>query len=282
LVNEAFGDFNAKHNDLIKGQVQFAIYDSLMGWIGSLTAMVPGKGYQYYSNGSGILRYPRLAMFGKAQAQEQLAQSAYWKFNPHKFQANMNMVVSVDVCDQVLSQGNLLVGAFVGNELRGFAEAKMIGNHKYVYFLNIAGNANEQLSFRLLDESTGTSYELNGTAVLEPNLLKGNLVQPVLLSTVTKIACETIASSMFAMTAEIYPVPTASNVIIKLALGSDESVMVKLFDLSGKELLSDNKGQFAKGNYEIPVQTESLADGVYIVEISSSKEFKRFKMVKTK
>jgi hypothetical protein len=282
LVNDAFGDFNAKHNDLIKGQVQFAIYDSLMGWIGSLTAMVPGKGYQYYSNGTGTLRYPRLAMFGKTQVEEKLASSAHWKINPYKFQTNMNMVVSVDVCDKVLAEGNLLLGAFVNGELRGFAQAKGVNNNKYLYFLNVAGISDEQISFRLLNESTGITNELNGSFVFEPNLLKGNLVQPVILTPVNKIACETSTPLTISLEAEIYPVPTQTNVMLKVALGIEETISVKVFDLSGKELFSENKGQFVKGNYEIPVHTESLADGVYLVEVSTSKEFKRFKMVKTK
>jgi hypothetical protein len=282
LVNDAFGDFNAKHNDLIKGQVQFAIYDSLMGWIGSLTAMVPGKGYQYFSNGTGTLRYPRLAMFGKTQVEEKLASSAHWKINPYKFQTNMNMVVSVDVCDKVLAEGNLLLGAFVNGELRGFAQAKGVNNNKYLYFLNVAGITDEQITFRLLNESTGITNELNGSFVFEPNLLKGNLVQPVILTPVNKIACETSTPLTISLEAEIYPVPTQTNVMLKVALGIEETISVKVFDLSGKELFSENKGQFVKGNYEIPVHTESLADGVYLVEVSTSKEFKRFKMVKTK
>lgn len=91
-------------------------------------------------------------MFGKTQVEEKLASSAHWKINPYKFQTNMNMVVSVDVCDKVLAEGNLLLGAFVNGELRGFAPTKGVNNNKYLYFLNVAGITDEQITFRLLNQ----------------------------------------------------------------------------------------------------------------------------------
>ena len=49
-LNEAFASTVA-HNNIIKDQDSFAIYDaSKQTWIGSLTEMLPGRGYMYFSN----------------------------------------------------------------------------------------------------------------------------------------------------------------------------------------------------------------------------------------
>jgi len=279
-LNEAFANFNPKHNDLIKGQIQFAVYDSLLGWIGSMQVLSPGRGYQYFSHAAGTLLYPRSAMFGKTNSNENLVQSKYWSYNANKFESNMNLIASIDVCSELQAKGDLLLGAFVGDELRGLAKAQLVSPNNYAYFLNIGGNNKEEITFKLLDESTTTVYPLNGLLSFEPNLLKGSLVQPVTLGMDVKIECNNKTDIRMAISAEIFPVPTRSNITAKVSLPNEENIVIKIYDLSGKELMVEHKGNFAKGNYEWPIPTETLADGIYIVEIATQKQSMRFKMIK--
>lgn len=65
--------------------------------------------------------------------------------------------------------------------------------------------------------------------MFEPNLLKGNLVQPVILTPVNKIACETSTPLTISLEAEIYPVPTQTNVMLKVALGIEETISVERY-----------------------------------------------------
>ena len=59
-INEALAslDATAVADDLIKSQFAFAQYVDGLGWVGSLTTMEPGLGYQIYTANGGTLTYP--------------------------------------------------------------------------------------------------------------------------------------------------------------------------------------------------------------------------------
>ena len=57
-VKEAFGYHIPVAEDLVKSQHAFAVYDDLMGWIGSLLYMEPGRGYMYFSDAEATFYYP--------------------------------------------------------------------------------------------------------------------------------------------------------------------------------------------------------------------------------
>ncbi|MCF8428206.1 MAG: T9SS type A sorting domain-containing protein [Bacteroidia bacterium] len=281
-VNDAFGAFGSKQNDLLKGQVQFAIYDTTLGWIGSLTALIPGKGYQYYSNGVGVLRYPRSAMFGKTTLPENLATSAYWKINPHTYEGNMNLIANVDVCEEVLQEGNLLLGAFVGSELRGFTAVKEVGSNQFSYFLTVAGNDKEVLNFKLLNEATGAVYELKENTNFGLNQLQGSLKMPMKFTSVNKIACVSSTKIESSLSVNLYPNPSQDKVNLSVSLPNEDAISIRVYDISGKQVMQKDMGYFAKGNYVLNLNTSELQEGIYLVEVTTSNENQRIKMIKIK
>ncbi len=278
-VNDAFGAYASKQNDLIKGQVQFAVYDSTLGWIGSLTTLMPGRGYQYYANGTGVLRYPRSAMFGKSSNENTLT-SKYWKLNPYGFENNMNLIVKVDACNEVLKSGQLLLGAFVNNELRGFSKVTQINNESYSYFLTVAGKYQEQVTFKLLHESTGEVFPIQTELVFEPNALKGSLTSPITMSSSKEVPCTENAVIASQLEISLYPVPSKENVSVKISQPTDSDVQIKIFDLSGKQIQAKSIGLLKKGIHELNLNLDAIAEGVYIVEVVSGTESQRCKLIR--
>ena len=62
-LEEAFESLTPNHGDMIKGQGSFSTYNAATGlWSGSLSTMVPGKGYIYFSNDteSKTFSYPAI------------------------------------------------------------------------------------------------------------------------------------------------------------------------------------------------------------------------------
>ncbi len=278
LINEALSDLNATQNDLVKGQDNFAIYDSTLGWVGSLKTMIPNEGYQYKASDSGFFNYPLSAMFGKKEFEDNSVKSAYWSFNPHKFAGNMSLVAKVSACSNLQNTQGFLLGAFVNDELRGFTKPVSTKANEQAYFLTIAGGENENIIFKLLDESTGNVYDLDQSIAYNTNAITGSLAEPLLLS--NEAPC--IANkSIGAFSSNVYPVPFNESLTIGFNLPQNDKVSIRIIDISGKELgIICKEELYNKGAHQLNWKSTGLPTGVYIIEIVSSGNTVRHKIVK--
>lgn len=276
-TNEALAGWTATQNDLIKGQSNFSMYDTILGWVGSLSVMKPNTGYLYKSATSGSFTYPRSAMFGKTAVEENVLSSNYWKVDPHKFQGNMNMVAKVEACANLENSGNFLLGAFVGDELRGFGKMQQVSG-KQEYFLNISGKEGEQVSFRLLDETNGKEYEMNQSLVYKTNTLAGNLSQPYVIS--SNDPCIPLHAAGNSLVT-VYPVPFTDLLNLGFELNETQRINVRLVDISGKEAMQVCEAErFDKGKHELKLKTGELPVGVYVVEVEANGIISRHKVIK--
>jgi hypothetical protein len=221
-------------------------------------------------------------MFGKTNVSEDLATSAYWKINPYTYEGNMNLIANVDVCQEVMKEGNLLLGAFVGSELRGFAASKEVGSNQYAYFLTIAGNGNEVLTFKLLNEATGAVYELKESTSFGLNQLQGSLKMPMKFTSVNKIACVSSTKIESSLSVNLYPNPSQDKVNLNVSLPNEDAISISIFDISGKQVMQQAMGNFAKGNYVLNLNTSELQEGIYLLEVKTSGDSQRLKMIKIK
>lgn len=69
-IQSAFSYLSPMHDDLIKSQTKFAMYDHDLGWIGSLEYMQPNAGYMYKSNKTDTIRfvYPQQSLMNKVRS----------------------------------------------------------------------------------------------------------------------------------------------------------------------------------------------------------------------
>ncbi|MDZ4667752.1 MAG: LamG-like jellyroll fold domain-containing protein [bacterium] len=284
-TTEAFSSLSASSGDLIKSQTQFAVYDPIIGWVGSLTTMIPNKGYMFRSGSNATFAYPKSAMFGKTNLPDNEYMSNFFKLNPSQFEFNMNAVIQVGVCEEALSSGRFSVAAYKGNELRGVTKISRLDNGSSLYFLNMGANYSEELNFRLLDEQTGNSIELDGTANFKQDLVVGSIKQPLFLAPTNNFNCQGYvkgATSKISLTA--YPNPFTHGITLSISGMSDPKLEVSIYDVTGK--LVDRFTSFTNGtsNNNIDWNPASrgtlLESGFYFVEVSNSKELVRTKIIK--
>jgi PKD repeat protein len=66
----------------------------------------------------------------------------------------------------------------------------------------------------------------------------------------------------------IYPNPGDGNSTIAYSLTEEANVLVDVYDVSGRLVSSQNKGQQAAGNYQTPVSEATLAPGTYMIQMT--------------
>ena len=81
-------------------------------------------------------------------------QAPEWSVNPSLYQFTMNLTVEVSSRGNALSDGENILAAFSGSEVRGVSQSISVGN-KYLFFLTVYANTQDEvLSFRYYDVST--------------------------------------------------------------------------------------------------------------------------------
>ncbi len=276
-INDAMGSYTPRNEDLVKGQTSFAVYDSILGWVGSLNVMKPNQGFLYQSSKSGVLVYPRSGMFGKTNLVDDVPVSKYWQLKNTSFETNMNLILKTDFCKDQIANGNYLIGAFVNNELRGFAKIKMV-NKELLYFLTVLGNEGEKVQFKLLNENTGLTYPFDLSLPFKSNQLAGNLKSPFILHSITD--CNDLTNDQISATSMVFPVPFSTELNINFNLPKSESFNYNIFDISGKLIYSGSLGELNKGNSTSQIQIENLNSGIYFLELIGESNSFKHKIIK--
>lgn len=147
--------------DIIKSYDQgFSIYYSLLeGWYGSLTQLQPGVGYMYKSGNASdmILEYPEPA---RAQGRQMEMLPTYWNVTDRNFPDNMTFIGKITIDNMPATTENLEVGVFHNDEVRGSGRAIMMeGLGTYRLFIQVYGNQNDELTFKLYDHEHGCEYD---------------------------------------------------------------------------------------------------------------------------
>lgn len=77
-----------------------------------------------------------------------------------------------------------------------------------------------------------------------------------------------------------YPNPFNGKFLINFQLNEKTNVQMGIFDLTGNEVISINNGPLFPGKHNFEVNSEKLANGMYLLKINSNKKEKCFKIVK--
>lgn len=285
-VMEAFSSLNARNGDMIKSQSQFALYDENIGWVGSLTALIPTKGYMYRSGDDNSFAYPRSAMFGKKEASENVYTSRFFHVDVTRYENNMSAVIDAGICNDALSTGRFSLGAYSGKELRGAITPLTLSNGRMLFFLNISSNNElEQISFRLLDEETGKTYDLEGGATFESNKLTGNLNAPLTLKNTGSFSCNEFAkNAASSLNMFVYPNPFSRSITFSVQGFRSTSLNVKVVGITGKLVdefdYSTESGTGTNIEWNPAGKGLNLQQGIYFIEVSDGSETVRSKIIK--
>ncbi len=287
-IAEALGNYNALTGDLIKSQYEFAYYDNLMGWTGSLTNMKPAMGYMLKSSGLSTFNYPLSTYIGKASnAQSINVNQSVFPFTPEAYNNTMSAIITGNICNEALDQGNVLLGAFdITNTMRGYAHPiKNTTSNIYNYYLTLYSNTDgDVLNLKYFNTTNGTVINTNSSLTFTTNALAGIPSKPFVSNVADSVSCKVV----YATTAisdinnsdyvSIYPNPFSDN--LTLTFGKSINAKVDLLDVLGKVVYSssikDKKEQvlLLTGNL-------NLAAGMYYLRITGDVN-QQIKVVKTK
>jgi hypothetical protein len=158
-VNEAMSERTNVTGDFIKNQSGYAFYvDSDTGWIGSLRFMNPGEGFMLYANSSGSFEYPEYDIRYDDDYPEYeptvLRDAPDWSVNPQDYEYTSSLTIELLNGGVPATNGNYMIGAFVGEECRGSATSiEVFGT--WLYFLTVFSNTqNEEINLKVYDANT--------------------------------------------------------------------------------------------------------------------------------
>lgn len=184
----ALTNWQAWENDMVKGQDGFAIYDGTQ-WVGSLTTMQPGKGYQVYSQTVASFSYPTIpveediTMVADFEEDEPAAGARYLSPTQHpalstlsiprrNYADNMCIVANISDGSVICNFEKYMVGAFSGDECRGISE---LVDGKY--FITIYGTENDGVEYSVFDNSKSQYVETEGGTIFDRTFIS-NLKLP--------------------------------------------------------------------------------------------------------
>lgn len=173
-LDAALADADPQEGDIVKSQSQFAIYSDGC-WDGGLTAMVPGKGYCYYSGATQpkTFHYPVAAVASAVYAPQASAPAHPSATAPTAEPGyENNMTLTAVVRDGGVTVPNSTIEA-LGDSVGGMSVADARGLH----FLTVGGNGTGALvTFRVTTPTT--TYVVSQRLPFEPDAHYGSPQSP--------------------------------------------------------------------------------------------------------
>lgn len=281
-VNDAFGNYQPQNGDIVKSQFEFAMYDQGLGWLGSLTYMVPGKGYMFKtSNSNGILTYP-VASLKNTEIKGngyQPVKGTPWTLNEPDFEFNMSVVAKLQLEPNQSISDNNAIGAFYGDKCRGICEVVQVENEE-LYFVTVYSNSNENITFKLVDMDKGLIYDINESSSFTVNNVVGNINEPFVftlgeVSTGINNINESLTYSISS-----YPNPFNSKMTITYSIPQNGNVNIEIFDVLGRKITTLVDEDKLKGTYNVEFSNNNLSSGVYLVKLKSGDYSQTLNVVK--
>lgn len=182
-IVDALANLSPLEGDVLKSLEHFSVYYS--GWIGSLNTLTPGLGLMYQSNNSQSVSFT-FPNGGRdwAPLANPIIKDSPWVPDMHAYPNNMTVMAVVDLNGGELQADHYELGVFDGNGIcRGCVRMMLVEPiDRYVAFLTIAGEENDDLRFGLRDTHTDETclfaYE---TLPFGANAIIGNLDMPLVL-----------------------------------------------------------------------------------------------------
>ncbi|TAK56806.1 MAG: T9SS type A sorting domain-containing protein [Bacteroidetes bacterium] len=104
--------------------------------------------------------------------------SPAWSVNPAQFQFSMNVTAEITSRNQTVTNGNYVLGAFVGSELRGVTHPVPAGSD-WIFFITIYSNTSgENVQFKLFDAALQDILPVKEEVSFTPNAVYGEPLLP--------------------------------------------------------------------------------------------------------
>ncbi|MBR3613286.1 MAG: T9SS type A sorting domain-containing protein [Bacteroidaceae bacterium] len=158
-VEDIFDASNFNEGDIILSKDRGFVTCTGGAWLGDLAELMPQEGYMVYTSAETTASMPgrftlEQGYFTANTASKAAARGAsMWVVDGSKFSSTMPVIAQVDVEET----DDLVVVAFVDDECRG--EGRFING---LAFVSVAGEAGENVTFRLYNKVTGEMFDIDG------------------------------------------------------------------------------------------------------------------------
>ena len=258
-VESVLQNLTAEENDVIKGLDCFTVYNGTT-WAGSLTHLVPGEGYMYYSQSVKSFNYVE----PETEDVTPDAFSPQWKYDARQYADNMTVLARLYNGEQQVEADKYLIGAFSGNECRGVAVEKE--GH---IFLTVHGEqTGEQISLRAFDVVSGKEYMIKEELDFSSDVMKGSYASPESLHLGDPTGIHNIGTGMF-----IYPNPVRDRLYVRGEVDNIEDIRV--VSTAGQTCIVTDRLSAEEG-----IDVSSLSKGIYFIVVKSVTDEIRQKFIK--
>lgn len=254
-LDEAFATTTVEKLDAIVGQDGFAQYDGER-WVGTLTTLVPGKGYMYQSQTEKQVAY-NTTIVSKAHAQytQGIADRLPLAFDKHKYPSVMAVVAAVcDADGMAADNADYQLAAFCGSECRGVGQ--IAGG---LLMMNVYGNVGDRITLHVTDCD---GADVLATATLDfSESLVGSIDAPYAIN-----VGKTTTVGAAAYDGDVRLSVVGKRLVIS-GVAADDVSSVELFDINGQKVMHETHIS------ESGIDISSLSGGVYVAVVCSDARY---------
>jgi hypothetical protein len=258
-VAEAFAGANPQHNDVVKSHVAFSVYDSKVGWVGTLEYLHPGQGYMYNASSACSFTYPKTGVITRSTEGEPMTLNRpYPSLNSEiarNYESSLSLIGEVHLRSDVLSESARLT-AMVGDEVRGIAEVRRAGDRRLFFLPVYANSGNETVTFVL--ENNGRRIPLREQIRYKANALVGTASSPTLLTDAN-------------INLKVYPNPFSDRMTAQFEIEQPGNVKIELVSMTGSIIYSTTHSIVSAGPQFVSVDASAvgkLTEGMYIIRVT--------------
>ncbi len=265
-LTEAMSDYmiHATAGDILKSKDRFAVFSSASKWEGNLTYMEPGQGYLLYHQGDqcSFTFYDYQSSVTDETQKVPLKNQAPLFVN----RASSNMSVIATLADWWGSTDNLVLAAYVGNELAGKIDVHTTDSMP-LFFLTIGSELTGAVRFALEQDGevvaqSAPMFNYNADAII------GSLDNPLPISFK--------GNNITAL-----PSPFVDKVQIVVTTAEDQDVSLAIYSESG-QLLTTVNGRTENGVYTYEWHSKAVPAGIYMAVVQLEHEMKTIRLIKQK
>ena len=267
-VDEAMSGFTPENNDIIKSRNGYSTYYSdgnYNMWYGTLNTLESGKGYMYRSNSA--TQKTLVFATGRGDGYEDNITPESNTFRPADgdFADNMTLTAVVEMDGEELRSEDYELAAFVGNECRGSVRLMYVEPvDRYIAFLTIFGEQDEELYFQLTDGVAG-SLASDQMAFAADGIV-GTLDNPFVMHFGTLDVDESALANV-----KVYPNPSEGIFNIE----GQNIRKVEVFNAFGQSVYSEEtRNGFMK------LDLTNRAAGIYLIRIVTNEGIMNHQIIK--
>ncbi len=179
------------------------------------------------------------------------------------------MTIIATIAGENLALDDMLVGAFVDEEIRGLGKAEVVSGQDGAFvFLVIHGDEEGgDLTFRLLDRTTDEELELLEQMTFEEDRMVGSIGEPFHFDVDAAVRAATVPIE-FSLDGN-YPNPFNRSTTIRYGVPHDAHVQLIVFDVLGRMVLKLVDDQKVAGLHDVSLDARHLASGVYFYRMTA-------------